>query len=86
MNMNSTPNVLSLETLPVLKEKMINPLKHNGMNGIEGVVEFMKMYNISRSDWDTVYSLGEFKKIKKSDIATRVKTAFTKRCTAELNV
>lgn len=84
---NITPNIATLDYLAMLKDKMVEPMKKNGNDGIEQVVQFMKLYNISRNDWDTIYSLGSFiekkNKNKANEVPTRTKTAFTKRCTAE---
>mmetsp|Transcript_6813 Transcript_6813/g.6078 ORF Transcript_6813/g.6078 Transcript_6813/m.6078 type:complete len:306 (+) Transcript_6813:2-919(+) len=85
-----TGTVLTLDYLQTLKDKMCAPLQR-GNDAIEEVVEFMKTYNISREDWDTVYLLGEFNKssgnkTQRFNIVTKTKSAFTRKCKAELSV
>jgi len=92
-NMNSvvgnvTGNIVTLEYMQMLKLQIVLPLMERGKEAINDVVEFMKRYNISRIDWDTIAELGRFDGKKKTDksilVPTRTKTAFTKHCTENL--
>ena len=86
-NCGVTGTILTLDYLEILKDKIVRPLQR-GNDAINDVVGFMKKYNISREDWDTVEGLGGFKgnKNKEITIATKTKTAFTKKCKTELSI
>jgi len=82
-----TGTVLTMDYMPMLKEKVMKPMEQRQDDGIDETVEFMKMYNITREDWDTISTLGAFgadSKQKKGDIVTKTKTAFTRKCKVEL--
>eukprot|EP01084_Bolivina_argentea_P316636 548905_1 len=90
LNMATSTDCVALDYLMMLKQECVAPLRKGREEDIDQVVQFMKSYNIRRVDWDTIYNLQTFDKGSKGkgkstgDIATRVKTKFTKRCNAEL--
>jgi len=80
-----TSNDVALDLLEVLREMLVTPMgRSDGAERVGEVVEFMKEYGLSREDWDTLVTCGEFGRggVK---IATRVKSAFTRRCNKELS-
>ena len=85
---NVTGKIIALDYLPVLKRNIIYPLEDS--DNIEDVIRFMKMYNITREDWDTVIGLGTYSSlsqniIKIPKIATKTKGAFTRKCKVMLS-
>lgn len=84
-NCGMTGNQISLDYLGILKDEIVKPLQ-KGNDAIDQVIEFMKLYNISREDWDTVHLLGDYQgsKGKGMAIPTKTKSAFTRKCKIEL--
>merc|ERR1719356_365505 len=80
-----TPTNITLDYLEVLKIKLMRPLYQKRQEGIDDVIEFMKMYNLTKDNWDSVFEMGLFgKAAPKMD--TKTKSALTRYCTKHLNV
>ncbi|OLY80451.1 Replication factor C subunit 1 [Smittium mucronatum] len=69
-----------------LSMSLTAPLIENGINGIDNVLEIMKIYNLTRDDWDTIQDIQIVPKGVKtpaSKIETKVKSAFTRQYNKE---
>merc|ERR1712129_275338 len=78
-----TTNDVAMDLLEVLKQKLVTPMASDN-ECVEAVIGFMKNYNLSRDDWDTLATQGEFGR-KALKIPTKTKSAFTRKCTKELS-
>ena len=69
---------ISMDYFPLLKKIMILDMNNNGNDSIDNIISFMKIYNLSRDDWDIVNDSGLWgnKPIK---IDTKIKRLFTKK-------
>ncbi|AQZ10633.1 RFC1 (YOR217W) [Zygosaccharomyces parabailii] len=72
---------LRLEYIPVMKDRLLDPLILEGSKGIQPVIEIMDEYYLTREDWDNImdFLVGRANPsaaLKK--IPTAIKTAFTK--------
>ena len=80
-----TPTNITLDYLEILKLKLVAPLLKRGKEGIEEVVEFMTMYNLTKDNWDSLMEMGMFGQTPLK-VNTQVKRALTSHCTKYLNV
>lgn len=80
-----TPTNITLDYLEILKIKLQRPLYEKGQDGIEDVIEFMKMYNLTKDNWDSLFEMGLFGKNPRK-LDTKTKSALTRYCTKHLNV
>lgn len=67
--------LLRMDYMPVMAQRLSKPFETEGEGGIGEVIDAMDAYYLSKEDWETVMEFGG----KKVDLATKVKTAFTRR-------
>ncbi|KAF5111370.1 hypothetical protein DV453_000015 [Geotrichum candidum] len=70
-----------LQYLPLLSNKLIEPLLSNGDGGISQVIEVMDEYFLTKEDWDVIMELGVgplSNEAKAKGLPTAVKSAFTR--------
>ncbi|KAJ3020651.1 hypothetical protein HKX48_000445 [Thoreauomyces humboldtii] len=80
-HVSGTKRDVRLTYLPVLAPALAKPLITEKQDAIEGVIDFMDEYWLTRDDWDSVMELGMGTigtKALSSKIDTNVKTAFTR--------
>lgn len=70
-----------LQYLPLLSNKLLNPLLKNGDKSIDEVMEVMDEYFLTKEDWDVIMELGVgplSNEAKAKGLPTAVKSAFTR--------
>lgn len=68
---------MRLDYVPVLRGVMTKPLVEQGEDGIASVIDTLDHYYLTKDDWDSVLELGVG--VPMPNIATKVKSAFTRR-------
>lgn len=51
---------MCLDYLPYLRDKIINPMIKEGVNGVEKSLDTMKSYNLLREDMDGIVELSHW--------------------------
>lgn len=69
--------VVLLDYLPHLASHLMDPLQQYGKEGISKLLDIMKVYGITREDWDSVFTLmGKDKEVTR--IPSQVRATFTR--------
>lgn len=68
--------------LPTLFEKLVKPIQEQGTPAVEGVIELMDEYYLTKEDWDALVELGvgegyDMEGVLKA-VSTQTKSAFTR--------
>ncbi|OJD17218.1 hypothetical protein AJ78_02655 [Emergomyces pasteurianus Ep9510] len=65
--------------LPALWNKLVRPLQVHGKDSVEGVIDLMDSYFLTRDDWDSIVELGlHSMDQKKLNIDSQTKATFTR--------
>ncbi|KZV77014.1 DNA replication factor C, large subunit [Peniophora sp. CONT] len=82
LKVSGDKNEIRQAYIPALFPHIVQPLADEGSSAVEGVMETMDEYYLSREDWDTIVELGlgDFRDtVVLKKIPTATKTAFTKK-------
>lgn len=79
MKISGDAEELRMQYLPLLTEKILDPLIKDGVNGVDEVMTVMDEYFITKEDWDVIMELniGAVEKRAKG-LSTATKSAFTR--------
>lgn len=73
-------NEIRQEYLPVLWERMVNKLQHEGTDAVPDVIDLMDSYYLTREDFDSIQELGVGRMSEEHvKIETATKSAFTRK-------
>ena len=73
-------NEIRQEYLPILWDRMVNKLQHEGNDAIPEVIKLMDSYYLTREDFDSIQELGVGRMSEENvKIETATKTAFTRK-------
>ncbi|KAI0820704.1 replication factor RFC1 C terminal domain-containing protein [Trametes gibbosa] len=68
--------------IPSLFPHIVQPLMEQGASAVDGVIDYMDEYFLTREDWDTIVELGVDQRVDSivtKKISTATKTSFTKK-------
>jgi len=80
-HISGNKNEISLDYLPLLRNKLTTPLIERGFDGIQSIIDIMETYSLAREDWDTIIELSSWSNTEDltRHIETQVKSSFTRQ-------